>query len=438
MCTDRRPAIPDGPATGRRAHRLRLAALAAAALSVWQPQPAPAQDQPAAAVSATRQISGTLRYPQRIALPASALLVVEFVSPQGAVLATARSQTDGRQVPLAFTLPAAPARDGILRAGIFDGGRAIWLSDPVRIGPGTQGTDLGEIPLHPFTMMGFATAMRCGDTLLEVGFIDDIARLRANGRTWDLEPAPAASGSRFETADRSTVFWSSGNNARVTLAGTDLPECAPVPAQPAFPLSASGHDPAWTLSIAQGTLTLNRPGAEPVTAPLPQATGAPEGAWRFDLHAQVLSVTLTPGVCRDDRSGTAHPFAVSVAQGDEAMTGCGGEPSALLTGGEWRVTALAGVPLPEGIAITLGFEDSNGLRVAGQAGCNRYFGTATLQDGALRFGQVGATMMACPDAQMQAERHFLSLLSEVDAFAITMQGQLVLQRDGEPILNATR
>lgn len=65
-------------------------------------------------------------------------------------------------------------------------------------------------------------------------------------------------------------------------------------------------------------------------------------------------------------------------------------------------------------------------RIAGFAGCNRYFGTCEFQAGnRLRFSTIGATKMACND--MTVETDFLKVLETADNY--TLEGNsLTLSR----------
>lgn len=71
--------------------------------------------------------------------------------------------------------------------------------------------------------------------------------------------------------------------------------------------------------------------------------------------------------------------------------------------------------------------DAAQARVAGNAGCNRFFGTYELTTGnRLRFGpNLGSTMMACPE--LEREREFLAMLARVDSYTIG-DGTLSLNR----------
>src|SRR5688572_11404862 len=70
---------------------------------------------------------------------------------------------------------------------------------------------------------------------------------------------------------------------------------------------------------------------------------------------------------------------------------------AAVSGTEWTLRELSGAQAPLGAggrSATLQF-DADTARIAGFAGCNRYFGSYTLEGRALRFGAVGMTRMAC-------------------------------------------
>jgi heat shock protein HslJ len=74
--------------------------------------------------------------------------------------------------------------------------------------------------------------------------------------------------------------------------------------------------------------------------------------------------------------------------------------------------------------ITLVFDDG---RVGGHSGCNRYMGHVNTKDGAgaIGFGPLAGTMMACPQELMELERRYLKALAGVRKFSFLV-GQLTL------------
>jgi heat shock protein HslJ len=87
-----------------------------------------------------------------------------------------------------------------------------------------------------------------------------------------------------------------------------------------------------------------------------------------------------------------------------------------LGGREWTLTELGwDQPVPEGVDITLVFEDG---KVSGSGGCNRYFGGVTSEvPGELTFSAMGATRMACAEPAMDFEQRYLAALSTASQYS---------------------
>lgn len=114
------------------------------------------------------------------------------------------------------------------------------------------------------------------------------------------------------------------------------------------------------------------------------------------------------------------------------LNGCGGDPAALLQGGEWVVEDLRGGGIVDRSRITLNFGTDG--RVGGAASCNRYTAAYALSGEGLTISKAAATMMACAPALMQQERLFLDLLAQVRHFTLDATGALVLHAaDGRTI-----
>lgn len=99
-----------------------------------------------------------------------------------------------------------------------------------------------------------------------------------------------------------------------------------------------------------------------------------------------------------------------------------------LEGRRWVLIELMGQPVeaaPGRAVPSVEFDVGTG-RVAGNASCNRFFGSYKLLEGdRIRFGQFGATMMACPD--MTLEQRFLEVLQRADSYSVA-DGVLALNR----------
>lgn len=59
----------------------------------------------------------------------------------------------------------------------------------------------------------------------------------------------------------------------------------------------------------------------------------------------------------------------------------------------------------------------DGKRVVGSGGCNRFFGGVEIEDDRIRFGQLGATMMACPEG-LDREREYFAALGRATRWKI--------------------
>lgn len=66
----------------------------------------------------------------------------------------------------------------------------------------------------------------------------------------------------------------------------------------------------------------------------------------------------------------------------------------------------------------------NDSQMAGDTGCNRFFGNFTASDDKLEFNNVGSTRMMCP--QMQFESAFLSTIENTASYNVS-KNQLVLK-----------
>lgn len=383
-----------------------------------------------------RDITGQMTYRERIALPQEAQLVVELRGPGGTVVAEARIETAGRQVPLAFTLVAPDVGEFTLQGAIFTGGRADWLSAPVAVPAGDGALDLGPVVLRRFTPLGFASRMDCGGTQVDLSFAGTEARLRAGAETFDLVTVTSASGARYSDGKTpETLVWTKGNRAFVTLRGQDLPECQPVLPAALVPLTARGNEPGWVLTVSDtGFVYDGDMGARRIEGPLPAAVPSLGGAGF--VFSDDFRFTLDQTLCRDTMSGMPFPVSVTVTDAGRTLTGCGGQSGDLIAG-LWTVEALEGAALPATAEVDITFDPASG-QVFGTSGCNRYAGGFTLTGEGLSFGAAAGTMMACPEDQMAVEQTFLRGLTTISRFDIAADGALELYAADRVVIRARR
>jgi heat shock protein HslJ len=99
-----------------------------------------------------------------------------------------------------------------------------------------------------------------------------------------------------------------------------------------------------------------------------------------------------------------------------------------LTGTTWRAETIMGRPVLDASTSTITFEADG--RVHGQGGCNRYFGSSTVDGEQLAFGQLGATRMACAEALMDQETRFFQALQSAERWTIDEHGLLLIYSSG--------
>jgi heat shock protein HslJ len=88
-----------------------------------------------------------------------------------------------------------------------------------------------------------------------------------------------------------------------------------------------------------------------------------------------------------------------------------------IEGSEWQLVTVGAASAVAGSAATMRFSDG---RVAGTTGCNRYTGPYTSEAaGAIEFGPLASTMMACPEPQIRQEQAFLQALDAAATYVIS-------------------
>jgi putative lipoprotein len=105
-----------------------------------------------------------------------------------------------------------------------------------------------------------------------------------------------------------------------------------------------------------------------------------------------------------------------------------------LVGPTWRLAAMGDAPVTaegqrEPAHLVFDAEGS----AYGSGGCNRLRGGYTIgANGALSFGPVASTMMACPEPAMRLEQAFADMLGRIEAFEIEGD-RLTLFAQGAPL-----
>lgn len=389
-----------------------------------------------------RDISGSLELGFEADLSAPAQVLIELRNGMGDLIGEHRFDAEDGALPLDFTLRNIPDGAIRLRAGVFVGGQPRGVSPFQDIPEGIDPVALGPVTLEPPVMMGFATRLRCGDTEIDLGFIDDIARLRIGREVFDMVQAPAASGARYvsETVPE-TEIHTRGDTARLVLRGRDLGECLPSTGADLLPLTARGTETAWQLRLGITDLVFrSTPEEEQVEAPTPApvAVYGDAGdtvALRFDLPDAGLRILLRDQVCIG-AGPVPHPVSVTVEEAGQLFEGCGGDPMALLAGGPWIVQYAGGTELAADDGLTMNFADG---RITGASGCNRYSGGLALRPRGMSVAGISLTRRACHPERMVRESLFVGLLRDVIGFTFSDDGRLhLMDSAGNVLISAQR
>jgi heat shock protein HslJ len=102
---------------------------------------------------------------------------------------------------------------------------------------------------------------------------------------------------------------------------------------------------------------------------------------------------------------------------DESAGGTSG-----LSGTAWRLEDLGGAGVLDRAEATLEFPKAG--RVAGSGSCNRFIGTVEISGESIKFGPLGSTRMACPEAVGTQEGKYLKALQDTERF--TLDGPVLL------------
>lgn len=108
-----------------------------------------------------------------------------------------------------------------------------------------------------------------------------------------------------------------------------------------------------------------------------------------------------------------------------------------IEGGAWLVEDIQSRGVLDYLQTTLQIANDGG--VSGFGGCNRYFGDAEIDGDQIRFGALGSTRMACPEAVMDQESRFFAALELVRRWRVEPTGLLhLLDDEGATIVRLSR
>lgn len=103
--------------------------------------------------------------------------------------------------------------------------------------------------------------------------------------------------------------------------------------------------------------------------------------------------------------------------------------SSALANSSWTFVEILRQPLPAGVSAALAFhQPADGAeQISGTTGCNRFTGTANSKPGALHFGVLAMTRMACQGPHLTTENALLNVFQQTATF--TRSGPSLVLRD---------
>jgi len=142
-----------------------------------------------------------------------------------------------------------------------------------------------------------------------------------------------------------------------------------------------------------------------------------ENVMQFCLRLNVAAVALLLAGC-----------AISNAQA----------PQPMLENSAWLAEDINGAGVIDMLQSTLEFDVN--LNVSGNGGCNRYFGTATVNENQIDFDALGSTRMACSPAIMNQEQRLFAALGSARSWQIDAERELLTMKneEGRAILRFSR
>ena len=223
-------------------------------------------------------------------------------------------------------------------------------------------------------------------------------------------------------------------------AGVPAPAPAPVPS----PEQPPQETPVQAAEGEVVTLFVG-PNRVPCTGVAPQACyqvrQSPDAEWTL-FYDEIQGFEYEPGfeyelkVQKETRTNVPADASRFTWTLMEVVSKTPVAPSATFEGTTWRLIAYAdssgqlSMALPD-VETTAVFD---GGRVSGNAGCNNYNGTYTVDGQALTIQLGPTTMMACPEPTMAQEQAFFTNLAAAVSYVLVGDQLHILNANGDVIL----
>lgn len=239
---------------------------------------------------------------------------------------------------LASTCTGAAAVPGaaVLRAVVLGAALLVSACKPASQAPSTDTATPPAAPVDTTPPASVITSFRCGDLLVGTTFDNTAGNvtLSWSGQRLALPQAPSGSGARYAD-EQGNEFWNKGDNAMLTLAGVEHPECSKtdevspwdearargvafrgIGTEPGWWVEVDGGDtPALRAALDYGERTLEITSAARSTA----ATGFSGTA----VDGSAVTLEISDGECGDGMSDQSYPAHAVLTVGGKVYKGCG-------------------------------------------------------------------------------------------------------------------
>lgn len=196
---------------------------------------------------------------------------------------------------------------------------------------------------------------------------------------------------------------------------------------------AIGTEPFWSVSISEDVIVWSTPEEKiqfPGNTPIQAMDANVKKYVTDDGKGNRLELQIIQKPCSDGMSDHDYAYQVKVelTQQKETNTflGCGNYLLHDKLAGKWQLQTSTSNDKP----IILEF-DSSTMTFAGNAQCNRYFGSLFSEKNTLRLHTIGSTKIACSEKDL--EQVYLEKLSKVTSYQLVNKQLILMLPNGEQL-----
>lgn len=179
-------------------------------------------------------------------------------------------------------------------------------------------------------------SFRCGDLLVGTTFDNTAGNvtLSWSGQRLTLAQAPSGSGARYAD-EQGNEFWNKGDNAMLTLAGVEHPECSKTDEVSPWDEARTrgvafrgiGTEPGWWVEVDGGDTPALRAALDYGERKLDVASAtrstAATGFSGTAADGSAVTLEISDGECGDGMSDQSYPAHAVLTVGGKVYKGCG-------------------------------------------------------------------------------------------------------------------